>query len=256
MVGVGRDGATSALAQVVCVDYNGVVLYETYVAVKAPVTDYRTAFSGVRPEHLVGAPDFETVQRRVSALLRDKIIVGHSLKNDMRALLLGHSWTQTRDTATYRPLCRLTRGGHVKPRRLKHLAAEHLGIVIQEGEHEPAEDARAALALYRAYAREWEASLLAPAAAGAGGDAPAAAAAAAGAGGKAGERDGDEDGGGAGHRSARKERHAKRFKRTGAPPQTPATAAALVPTGGGGAAAAAAAAAASHAAAFFGRRTK
>jgi hypothetical protein len=38
-------------------------------------------------------------------------------------------------------------GSKLRPRKLKHLVSEQLGVEIQTGEHEPAEDARAALAL-------------------------------------------------------------------------------------------------------------
>lgn len=50
--------------------------------------------------------------------------------------------------------------GHQRPKRLKHLAEQFLGLAIQGGEHDPAEDARAALALYRHFRREWEGGLV------------------------------------------------------------------------------------------------
>jgi len=163
MVGVGTGGVRSALAQVVVVDFAGRVLYEKHVRVRERVTDYRTAVSGVRPEHLTapGAVDFAEAQRAVAELARGRIIVGHGLRNDMKALMLGHSWRDTRDTAGYRPLCYRNKAGQVRAKRLKHLAEAHLGVAIQTGEHEPAEDARAALALFRKFRREWEARLAA-----------------------------------------------------------------------------------------------
>lgn len=162
MVGVGPGGLRSALAQVVMVDYFGRPIFSTYVRVAETVTDFRTAVSGVRPEHLRDAPPFAVVQQKVAALVRGKMVVGHALRNDMRALLLSHPWRNTRDTALYKPFCRRARGGHMKPRRLKHLVKQHLGMDIQTGEHAPEEDARAALALYKLFRREWEASLKTP----------------------------------------------------------------------------------------------
>lgn len=158
MVGVGADGVRSALAQVVVVDWAGRVLYMRYVRPQEPVTDYRTHVSGIRPEHLVPgvAQDFHTVQREVAALLQGRILVGHGLDNDLKCLMLGHPRKAIRDTAKYRPFCYL-KVNKWRPRRLKQLAATRLGLTIQEGEHEPAEDARAALALYRAVRIEWEA---------------------------------------------------------------------------------------------------
>lgn len=102
-----------------------------------------------------------------------------------QVLMLDHPWTHVRDTATYHPLCRKTRTvrraslsahsdpslsrlpssprllqGHLKPKRLKHLVEQFLGLSIQGGEHDPAEDARAALSLYKHFRREWEGGLV------------------------------------------------------------------------------------------------
>lgn len=156
MVGVGNDGLRSALALVVIVDYYGRVIYQKYVQPTEPVTDYRTFVSGIRPEHLVKAENFRVVQKEVSDIIRNKIVVGHGLINDMKALLLSHSWKSTRDTAAYRLFTFKGQGGKMRAKKLKLLVHQHLGIDIQTGEHEPAEDARAALALYKLFRRQWE----------------------------------------------------------------------------------------------------
>lgn len=223
MVGTGPDGAKSALARVVLVNASGSVVLDTHVRPSQPVTDYRTEVSGVSARHLVGAPGLEDVQARVAALLSGRILVGHALKNDLKALLLSHPRKLVRDTARYPPLMR-TRphvGGpspaarRGRPAKLKELAASQLGVVIQEGAHSPVEDARAALALYRKHEAAWEASLTpkgraaaaaarAEAAAAAGGERRRARAKdAAGGGGSGGgadgeEEEGEEDGGGEG----------------------------------------------------------
>ncbi len=49
--------------------------------------------------------------------------------------------------------------GRMKPRALRHLANEQLGLVIQEGQHNPVDDARATLYLYLKHKKAWEASL-------------------------------------------------------------------------------------------------
>ncbi len=95
---------------------------------------------------------FEVVQKEVSAIIDGKIVVGHSLLNDFRALMLSHPWHLCRDTAKYRPLQR-TKG---KPHALRYLMKTILGIEIQSGEHEPDEDARAALLLYKHLKKAWE----------------------------------------------------------------------------------------------------
>ena len=53
-------------------------------------------------------------------------------------------------------------GGKMKPRALRDLAKEYLGLSIQQGEHDPAVDARTAMELYKREINEWEKSLHAP----------------------------------------------------------------------------------------------
>lgn len=162
MVGVGEGGRRSALARVVVVDYHGRVLLNTFVRPAEAVSDYRTFVSGVTAAKLKSAPALAPVQAEVAALLKGRVLVGHGLKNDMHALLLSHSRRDTRDTTLFKPFCRRRADGAWAPRRLKHLVKERLGVEIQqEGvAHDPAEDARAALALYRLVRVEWEHALL------------------------------------------------------------------------------------------------
>jgi hypothetical protein len=56
-----------------------------------------------------------------------------------------------RSSAASKPTCvpsLQVRTGKLKPRALRHLAAEQLGLAIQVGEHSPVDDARAALYIY------------------------------------------------------------------------------------------------------------
>lgn len=59
------------------------------VAAQERVTDFRTSVSGIRKLDLVGAPSFAEVQKKVSALLQGKILVGHAVKNDLDVSLQG-----------------------------------------------------------------------------------------------------------------------------------------------------------------------
>lgn len=43
------------------------------------------------------------VQHSVSALIKGRVLVGHSIENDLRVLLLSHPKKDTRDTARYPP---------------------------------------------------------------------------------------------------------------------------------------------------------
>ncbi|KAG8689715.1 3'-5' exonuclease [Ceratobasidium sp. 394] len=184
MVGVGEDGKESSLARASIVDYHGRVVLDEFVQQRERVTDYRTQYSGVRPEDMIHAKPFGEIQSRVAELLApaDRILVGHALSNDLAALLLTHPASRTRDTQLY-----AGRKPHTKPGAkgkhsaddsgdtqsiptlwekyrtphvaLKRLAKEELGVDIQAGEHSSVTDARAAMAIYRLHKRAWDASI-------------------------------------------------------------------------------------------------
>ena len=155
MVGVGRDGHRSVLARVSVVNSDGNLVYDSFVSPTKEVTDYRTWVSGVRPHDLKNAPSLEKVQSDVKAIISGRVVVGHALQNDWEALGFAHRNDLVRDTAKYGPLCK--RSG--KPKRLKKLAAEFLGLQIQTGEHSPSEDAMAALYLYQKFQARWDVAL-------------------------------------------------------------------------------------------------
>jgi RNA exonuclease 4 len=164
MVGVGPGGVRSSLARVCLVNESGAVVLDTHVAQREKVTDHRTRVSGIRPEHLDSAPDAAEVRRRVGELIEGRVLVGHAVSHDLTALMLGHPRAMLRDTARYPPLMRSpgAPGRKPKARKLRDLARQHLGLVIQEGEHSPVDDARAALYLYQLHRKTWEAALKRP----------------------------------------------------------------------------------------------
>ncbi|GAA5981238.1 hypothetical protein JCM10908_004034 [Rhodotorula pacifica] len=157
MVGVGPEGIESTLARVSIVNYHGCTILDRFVRPREKVTDYRTWVSGVREEDLKNAPSFADVQKEVSALLDDRILVGHALSNDTTVLLLSHPRHMTRDTSKYSPLQGLAR---TKRPGLKTLAKLVLGVDIQSGEHSSIIDARATMAIYRSQKAAWEDALL------------------------------------------------------------------------------------------------
>ncbi|KAJ2782713.1 3'-5' exonuclease [Coemansia interrupta] len=155
MVGGGPKGSRSLLARVSLVNYYGKVILDTFVAPTERVTDYRTWISGVRRSDLQGAPSFKHVQKQVSDLTKDRILVGHAIKNDLSALMLSHPPMLVRDTSKYE--------GFRVPGKgvpgLKTLAKERLGIDIQQGEHSSVVDAKATMLLYRKVKDQWEKDL-------------------------------------------------------------------------------------------------
>lgn len=168
MVGIGIDGKKSALARVSVVDYEGKLLLDTHVRVPERVTDFRTHVSGVRPKDIAptsaNAVDHASVRSTVGNLLHNKILVGHALSNDLSALMLSHPRKDMRDTARYKPFMRPSgrSGGKLRPRKLRDLVHEQLGMKIQEEgkAHDSVDDARASMELFKVVRVKWEKELL------------------------------------------------------------------------------------------------
>lgn len=155
MVGVGPSGFTSMLARISIINFVGEVLYDKFVLPTETITDYRTSVSGILPHHLETGVEFRQVQREVSQIVKNRIMVGHGLMADLQALCIVIPKHQLRDTAVFKLFC-----PH-RPLPLKQLVKDHLSHVaefhhFQEFQHNPIHDARAALALYKLVQQQWE----------------------------------------------------------------------------------------------------
>jgi len=168
MVGIGENGSTSVLARVSIVDYDLKVLLDVHASVPCPVTDFRTHVSGVRPGDIdprrnPDALDPAVVREKVCAILNKKILIGHSLRNDLGALMIDHPKRERRDTAEYKPLMRASGrgGGKMRPKKLRDLVWERIGRRIQvEGEeHDSVDDATGTMELFRTVRVAWEAEI-------------------------------------------------------------------------------------------------
>ena len=64
-------------------------MYQKHVRPLEAVTDYRTFVSGIRAKDLRGpkAEDFWKVQKEVNEILKDRILVGHAVHNDLKVRL-------------------------------------------------------------------------------------------------------------------------------------------------------------------------
>jgi RNA exonuclease 4 len=122
------------LARCSIVNSEGQVLYDKYVRSMEPVTDYRTHVSGIEPHHISAdnphAIDLQVCRAEVTQLLAGRVLIGHSLKNDLDALMLSHPPELIRDTATYKAFC-----PH-RPRSLRVLVQEHLHLEIHQNSHD------------------------------------------------------------------------------------------------------------------------
>ncbi|KAK2842628.1 hypothetical protein Q5P01_012828 [Channa striata] len=161
MVGTGPGGCCSELARCSILDYHGNILYDKYIRPCHPVTDYRTRWSGIRRHHLYNATPFAEAREEILALLKGKVVVGHSIYNDFEALDMTHPCHRVRDTCTTRLLSRLAGFPRERFPSLKILANKLLNRKIQVGKrgHCSVEDAQAALDLYKLVEGEWEQEL-------------------------------------------------------------------------------------------------
>ncbi|KAK7205355.1 ribonuclease H-like domain-containing protein [Myxozyma melibiosi] len=152
-VGVGFEGKRSALARVSMVNYHGAIVMDEFVRPEEKVTDWRTWVSGIRPEDMKDAKSFKEVQYKVAEILKDRILVGHAIKNDLKVLMISHPARLIRDTSKLPEFRKLTKG---RTPSLKKVAKEILGIEIQGEEHSSIEDARACILLLRKYKEEFD----------------------------------------------------------------------------------------------------
>ncbi|XP_074151218.1 apoptosis-enhancing nuclease isoform X2 [Sminthopsis crassicaudata] len=159
MVGTGPGGRVSELARCSVVSYYGDVLYDKYIRPETPIVDYRTRWSGITRRHMQNAIPFRVAQKEILKLLKGKLVVGHALHNDFRALKYFHPRRQTRDTLSVPSLINQT-GFPVRAQSssLKNLALQLLNKKIQVGRHghSSVEDATTAMELYRLVEVQWE----------------------------------------------------------------------------------------------------
>ena len=162
MVGCGPGGYRSALARVSIVNWDGDVILDKFVRVEEEVTDYRTFVSGITASDITSsdAISFDECRALVLQAIEDKIVVGHGLKSDFEVLQIRHEWHLIRDTARYQPFLKEHHSieGLLVPKKLKELARDKLGLIIQQDgqQHDSIEDATAAMELYIKHRRKWE----------------------------------------------------------------------------------------------------
>jgi RNA exonuclease 4 len=153
-VGVGPPPhADDQLARVSLVNWHGEQVYDTFVLPTLPVMDYRTHVSGIRAEDLKLGRDFAEVREDVSTFLKNRILVGHWLKSDLKCLQLHHPRSDVRDTALLPKFKSMLGTHHVK---LRDISKKVLGVNIQTGEHDSIEDARTTMMLFKATRDDFE----------------------------------------------------------------------------------------------------
>ncbi|XP_004871292.1 interferon-stimulated 20 kDa exonuclease-like 2 isoform X1 [Heterocephalus glaber] len=158
MVGTGPKGHVSSLARCSIINYDGDVLYDEYVLPPCPIVDYRTRWSGIRKHHMLKATPFKTARSQILKILSGKVVVGHAIHNDFKALQYFHPKPLTRDTSQIPLLNRKASCPENATMSLKTLTKKLLGRDIQAGKsgHSSVEDAQATMELYKLVEVEWE----------------------------------------------------------------------------------------------------
>uniref|UniRef100_A0A8D0G3F1 Interferon stimulated exonuclease 20 like 2 n=1 Tax=Sphenodon punctatus TaxID=8508 RepID=A0A8D0G3F1_SPHPU len=158
MVGTGPGGRNSDLARCSIVSYHGDVIYDKYIRPVNHITNFRTRWSGIRKHHMTGATPFKTAQKEILKILSGKIVIGHAIHNDFKALKYFHPKQATRDTSKIPLLNRKAGFPEHESASLKRLTKQLLHRDIQVGQsgHSSVEDARATMELYRIVEPEWE----------------------------------------------------------------------------------------------------
>jgi len=148
------------LARVAIVDYKGNTVLDTLVHPTCQVTDYRTATTGIEQSHFLSgkAMAFNAVQQHVANIIKGKVLIAHSLWNDLSVLGIPHPAVATRDVALYQPFRNALRS----PNQIVGLQTLMWHLMCrrcQDRQQDPLENARAALDLYRSHAVEWESAV-------------------------------------------------------------------------------------------------
>lgn len=132
------------------------VRLDEWVEVDEHIVDFRTRISGVCAEDFAKKKKvrFTEARRRVLALIRGRIVVGHALWNDFEALRIDHPPELVRDTALFARLRPFWRQSLLPSLRLlvRYWFQEELHLST----HDSIEDATAALRLYVIHQVEWE----------------------------------------------------------------------------------------------------
>ncbi|ORY41256.1 hypothetical protein BCR33DRAFT_661317 [Rhizoclosmatium globosum] len=133
--GKARTLLQSQLARVSIVDGYGDLLLDSFVLPEDPIVDYRTQWSGITKEKLVGglSPSFDEISKKLKEIVTESsVVVGQSIDNDLKALKMQIPMNRIRDTALFYQRFHPNR----RTFSLKNVAKWCMGLQIQDGAHD------------------------------------------------------------------------------------------------------------------------
>lgn len=148
----------SVAAQCAIVDYDYKTIYNSYIRSDLHITNRR----GMSSSDLEDAVPFEQARKQILHLLKNKLVVANDIRHDLASLQIhlerDIANKNIRDTSTCSILCSRAKVPTTHPNAsLQDLAKGVLGRKVQKKKpHNPVEDARVAMELYREVEDEWE----------------------------------------------------------------------------------------------------
>ena len=153
------NSEVSVAAQCVIVDHEYNIIYKNFIS-PGDMEVTRLGWRGLDPAKVRNGKPFKEARKEVLSLLKGKIVVGHDIHHDLASLQIVRDIPpeNIRDTAT----CDILRNMagvplHYPKASLRALAKGVLKRDIQKTfPHNPVEDAKVTMELYRSVQDEWE----------------------------------------------------------------------------------------------------
>lgn len=141
---VSTENDKNTLARVSIVNMEGDVLLDLYVKPEEKVLNYRTFVTGIKARHLNTGKPFKEVRKMVKGIIRNQIVVGHAIHNDLSALKIDLPKDKIRDTQSL-----YSEASGVSSISLQKLCQQTLSRIIQTGQHSSVEDAWATMEIFK-----------------------------------------------------------------------------------------------------------
>ena len=122
----------NGLARISIVNYYGEVIFDSNVKPIGEITNYRSEITGIYEADIQKGMDYSECRKIIMRLIKNRIIIGHSLENDFMVLNYEHPKKLTRDTSKFK----FFQSNINLPYSLKYLTKNHLDFDIQETHHD------------------------------------------------------------------------------------------------------------------------